>query len=293
MSSTKVAADNNIIASILNGYKKVIPSPLFQAGLTGLGIYGLTRFGWNRSVDTLRALGRLPAKKYFGLNDGHWDIAMDNLKYDNKLAKWVPIGLSAVSTALMLAPSYSPYKKHYGLTQWNAPSVYNKEYSGYSSKRDANRSAFIPMTKTQSVDTEGMTKIASQFFNSTGYDLSDLDLNKVIDVGQAKSLFSNDPYLAEDTYTKNFGNAIISNAANNTGVNNPTLGNIMDSAVDKMSNKLSLQGIANVGLQSVAANTAATLFTGVLDTMLDLSPTTRRNIIETGTWAGTINAILN
>lgn len=285
----KKAADDNIIAKLLAGYKKVVPNPLVQAGIAGLGVYGLTRFGWNRVNETLRSLGRPTIKKWFGLSDDQWDTAVDNLQYDSKLAKWVPVGLGLTGAALGLLPSFSPYKKHYGLTKWDAPFTYHKADGSYATKRNANSSAFTPMSKTQSA----MTKAASQFFNSTGYDINQLDVNKIVDVSAAKSLFSNDPNLADDSYTRNFGTAIIANAANATGINNPTLGNILDSAVDKVSNKLSIQGIADVALKSVVANTTATLFTGVLDTMLDLSPTTRRNIIDTGTWAGTIGAILN
>ena len=70
------------------------------------------------------------------------------------------------------------------------------------------------------------------------------------------------------------------------------MGGIFDSAMDKLDKKLSFQGLAKAGVRTVVANSVANLFTSALDTMVGLSPEAQRTIIDTGTWAGAISAIL-
>ena len=56
---------------------------------------------------------------------------------------------------------------------------------------------------------------------------------------------------------------------------------------------MSLSGIATIGLKSMIANEAASLFTNAIGLVTDMSQETKNDIIAAGTWAGTIKAILD
>jgi hypothetical protein len=259
--------------------------------LAGGIAYGASKIGYDNIMDTVSSLGRVPAKQLSGMSDADFDEAMYELKNNSSYSTWIPFGISTLASMMAISPFFSRYRKNFGLLSWDSPIMPHHATSNSPDyKRDINESLALPMTKVSSYT---MHKIANSLFTATGYDVNDLDMSKAVDVGSARSLFSTDPYLANDSYTRNFGNSIINNAAINTGVSNPTLGSIFDSAKAKIDNKLTIQGIADIGMKSVVANQSARLFTGVLDTMIGLSPTTQRNIIDTGTWAGTISAILN
>lgn len=137
---------------------------------------------------------------------------------------------------------------------------------------------------------EGLTKWGS--FDSTGFD--GLDFNRAARVSghQAISMFRDDPNLFDSPYERNFGTAIVANACNRQGTSSPTLGGIVDSAIQKFGNKLNWQGIASTAAAATIANAQANLFASALGTMFDLDRGTRNKLIEAGTWAGAVRSIL-
>ena len=284
-------AKDNPISRFVERYTNIVPNPLAHAALLGTAAYGASKLGYNSIMRTIRSLGRVPGRQLANLSNDEWDEAMDEMLYNSNYSTWLPVGLGALAAVAAASPHFSPYRKNFGLTAWDSPiQSHHAASNSPGHNRDINESLAMPMVKLSSY---GMHKVANSLFTATGYDANAMDMSKVVDVGRARSLFNSDPFLANDSYTRNFGNSIINNAAINTGVSNPTLGNVFDSAKNKISNKLTIQGIADIGMKSVVANQTARLFTGVLDTMIGLSPTTQRNIIDTGTWAGTVSAILN
>jgi hypothetical protein len=291
----KIAQNDNPISRMVERYKSIVPNPLASSLLVGGGLWGVSKLGYGNIMNTIRSLGRPIAKRMTGMSDMDFDESMDELTYDSNYSTWLPIGVGALGAIAAAAPSFSRYRKNFGLTAWDSPIMPHKPMSNdpdYLRGINDLTAPEMPSSMTKPASYK-MYKAASAFFNSTGYDNDPLDMTKAVDIGRARSLFDTDPYLMNDSYTRNFGNSIINNASIQSGVNNPTLGNIFDSAKDKVKSKLSIQGIADIGIKSMVANNTARLFTGVLDTMIDLSPTTRRNIIDTGTWAGTVSAILN
>lgn len=128
-------------------------------------------------------------------------------------------------------------------------------------------------------------------FEYGGY-VPEMDFSSVINARDAKSLFTNDPYLQNNDYARNMGTAIVSNAALNAGSNNVTLGGVFDSAVNKISNKLSFEGVTSVAVKTLVSNGIARLLTGAIGTMTNLSPDVRNTIVEAGTWAGAVSSIL-
>lgn len=271
-------SEDNFIAQGWNAYKKAVPSPLISALLVGGGIYGLGRLAWGPSVETVRAIARYPGRKMSGLTSEEWDIAMDNLKQHSTYRKWLPAVFGAAATAGVLAGHYKGNKSWGGLGSWNPDNKLKPDY---------NSDTVYAGTSTGS----GQYKESSDMYSYDGY-VNDTDFSQVVNISKANSLFSNDPHLQNNPYVRNMGTAIVNNAAIQAGTQQPTLGNIFDSATQKISNKLSFQGLTEIGVKSVISNATARLFTGALGAMVDLNPAARSNIIDAGTWAGTIISIL-
>lgn len=269
---------DNFISQAFENYKKVVPNPLTHAIIMGAGAYGLSRSAWNPIVETIRSLARVPGKSLGGLSDDEWDEAMDELKSNSKYKNWIPAAIGALALGGTTYGSYTPYERYGGLLKWNDTP------SGYQDIK--NKYTLPEMSKQQSLN-----KKADDFYYN-GY-VPDIDFSQPVNARHAQALFTNDPYLINDPYVKNMGTAIVANASQNAGTNNPTLGGIFDSAVDKLDKKLSFEGLTSIGVKSVISNSAARLFTGVLGTMMDLNPDARRNLVDAGTWAGTITAILD
>ena len=135
------------------------------------------------------------------------------------------------------------------------------------------------------------TKQADELFRYGGY-VPDINFHQIVNAGQAKDLFTNDPNLKNDPYVRNMGVAIINDAANRTGFVNPTLGNIYDSAANKIKNKLSWQGVANVAAKTMIANSTAHLLTSAIGAVVPLPKEVKRKIIDGGTWAAAAMSIL-
>ena len=88
------------------------------------------------------------------------------------------------------------------------------------------------------------------------------------------------------------GLSIVNNAALRGGTEHPTLGRLFDSALDKMETKLTVNGVTDIAVKSAVANTTARLFTGALGAVCGMNDRTRQKLIDAGTWAGAIAAIL-
>ena len=144
-----------------------------------------------------------------------------------------------------------------------------------------------PYTKWASQD-----KQADELFSYGGY-VPEIDFHKIINAGQAKELFTNDPDLKNDPYVKNMGLAIINDAVNKAGFSNPTLGNIYDSTASKIKSKLSWQGVTGIAANTMLANATAHLFTSAIGAVVPLPKEVKRKIIDYGTWAAAATSILS
>lgn len=259
---------DNPVSDAIAALKRYTWSPALAAGALGVGVYGLGRLGWAPVVRTVRALGRYPLRKLYGLTDEQWDASMDELEQDSEYRKWIPAALGALAAGGAAATMYRPNEQYGGLFKWNEE--LKPSFEG--------RSHISASTKTAS------------FQDSSSYVGNGIDFGRIVDTRNAANLFTSDPNM--DPYAMNMGAAIVNNASLQAGARNVTMGGIFDSAMDKLDKKLSFQGLAKAGVRTVVANSVANLFTSALDTMVGLSPEAQRTIIDTGTWAGAISAIL-
>jgi len=192
----------DISKALDNTVRKIAPNPLVAGlglGAIGAGVgYGL----WKNIVDTGGSLGRWPIKKMTGMTDDEYDQAMDEFKQDKRYRWILPTALGGILGGAYLYGHYDKGLQGKGLLSW-AP-------------------------KTASLHKE-----ADELFSYGGY-VPQLDFSQVINARAARDMFSNDPNLQNDPYVKNTGIAIINDAANRAGYINPTLGNIYDSAADKI-----------------------------------------------------------
>lgn len=262
---------DNPISTGVNWWKEHGPSPWLTALLAGALLYGKYRLLWNPSVDTLRSLGRPLGKRFMG-SDEEWNAAMDRLKTDSSARHYVPAAIGLLTTAGLAGLMYRPGVEGGGLLKWDAP---NK-----------------PLYETKYVrdDVDTLQKTATYITDSY---MQDLDWAKPIDARTAQALFTNDPHVQENAYARNMGLAIVNNAVNNSGSFHPTLGNVFDSALSKIENKLSWSGATDVALKSAVSNMTARLFTGALGAVCDMNDKTRQALVDAGTWAGAITAILD
>ena len=262
---------DNPISTGVNWWKEHGPSPWLTALLAGSLLYGKYRLLWGPSMDTLKSLGRPLGKRVMGSSE-EWDSEIDRLKNDSSARYKVPAALGLLSTAGMLGMLYRPGVEGGGLLKWDAPSK--------------------PLYETRwlSKDFDELKKTASYITDSY---MQDLDWAKPIDARTAQSLFTNDPHVQENPYARNMGLAIVNNAVNTSGTLHPTLGNVFDSALTKIENKLSWGGAMDVALKSAVSNVTARLFTGALGAVCDMNDKTRQALVDAGTWAGAISAILD
>ena len=248
------------VSKALDPVRKYTMSPIglgVGLGLAGAGLgYGL----WRNVVETGGSLGRIPIRKMTGMSDDEYDQAMEELAEDKRYKWLIPGALATLLGGGYLALRANPNQKSYGLTSW-AP-------------------------KTASLNKE-----ADELWSYGGY-VPDIDFSQIVNANAAKQMFTNDPQIQKDPYVMNTGIAIINNAANKAGYNNPTLGNIYDSTAEKMKKKLSWAGVTEVAANTMLANATAHLFTSALGAVVPLSNETKRNIIDAGTWATAITSIL-
>lgn len=243
------------ISAAYSKYKDTVKSPLVTAAILGGGAYLAGIAAWGPTVETLRALGRRPGRRMFG----------DGKEADDMYDKTI-----------------DELKNDSSLKRYLPAAL-------------AGLAAFVPLYSANNILTyrDALKKKASlDAMDSMSY-LQQLDWGQPINARQANSLFADDEHLDKDQYARHMGMAIVNNAALSNHTGTPTLGNIFDAATDKIEKKLTLGGLANVGVRTVVANSAARLFTGALGSVMDLSPQARRNIVDAGTWAGAVAAILD
>lgn len=260
------------ISDIWTKYKELGIPPILETALLGLGGWGATRLLWDPIVNTTISLSRLPSKA-FGVTPQQLAEAERKLKTEPLWRKWIPIGVAGLLAGGKTAFDWRSNERYGGLFGHDAEPVPMSPSSKYIWKQDG-------MTKNESFDD-----MSNGFVLNNGQ-----DLNRQCSLGGMAPLFQ-DPHLTP--YSQCMGTAIINNAANTAGVSNPTLGNILDSAVDKFKSKLTFAGLAEVGVKTVIANSMANLFTSALGTMTDLAPATQQRLVDIGTWAGAINAIMD
>ena len=271
----------NPIGTTATFYKKYGPNPLLSAMLLGGAVYGAGRLAWNPIMETIRALGR-PFASERSKEDPNaelkWDKSIDEIKRDSDLKYKLPIALGILTGLGSAATLVRPNERWFGLLDWDAKP---RQTTLMSRPPAGSPDAYVVgETKTASLDP------ASPY-------ISDIDWNKPIGATRATGLFTGDKHFDDDPYVRNLGVSIVSNAAISQGTRTPTLGNIFDSAVDKLEKKLSFSGVLGTAANAVAANGAARLFTSALDTMVGLPVGVQRGLIDAGTWAGTITSILN
>lgn len=253
----------DFIGKATKWYEDHGPNPLGTAllggALAGAGMASL----WKPAVETARSLGRP-----FMSDSQEWDDTMDELKSSSR-ARWsIPLLTAALMAGGGAYVLSNPYREGYGLGEWDAPFV--------------TRPNKPPRMNAQA-------KTAS--FGPDGYDMN-MNWNQPIGMGTADKLFSANAGI-DDPYVRNLGTSIVHGAAMNTGVQNPTLGSVFDSAVGKIQNKLTFKGVTDVAVKSMVANSTARLFAGTLGAVCGLPQGLRNKIVDAGTWAGTISAILS
>ncbi len=195
---------DNFISRAVAGYKKTVPNPMVQALLAGGLVYGAGKLAWSPIVNTISALARHPAKAMGGMSDQDWDMAMWELKNKPMYKTWMPVAIGALAAGTSLVATSSGNRKNYGMFDWNAPT-----------------------------NLQGIFKAASDDLMYGGY-VPEIDMSECISGIDAVSMFTNDPYLSNDPYVRKMGTAIVTDAANRAGSINPSLGNIFESAVNKI-----------------------------------------------------------
>ena len=260
---------DNPISGALTWWRENGPNPLLTAAMLGGLAYGKGRLFWGPAVETLRSLGRPFGKKMAG-GERDWDYAMDELKSNSEYSKFVQKALGLLTAGTALAAFARPDRENMGLLKWNAPFK-----AGYNN--------------IVNNGTSELYKTASYLTDSY---MQDIDWMQPIDARQARALFTNDPAVQENAYVRNTGLAIVNNAALRGGTEHPTLGRLFDSALDKMETKLTVNGVTDIAVKSAVANTTARLFTGALGAVCGMNDRTRQKLIDAGTWAGAIAAIL-
>jgi hypothetical protein len=249
----------DITAATVGKIKSAIPSPLMFAAGLGLGGAALGAGMWRNIIQTGGSLGRYPIRKMTGMSNDEYDEAMEELASDNRYKYIIPSAIGLLLGGSYIGLKYNPNQQGKGLMSWTP--------------------------KTASLHKE-----ADELFSYGGY-VSPIDFGQIINAGQAKSMFSNDPHLQDDPYVRNMGISIINDASRTAGYVNPTLGNIYDSTAKKIKSKLSWEGVTGVAANTMLANATAHLFTGALGAVMPLSNEAKRNIIDAGTWGAFATSI--
>lgn len=260
-------AKGNIISNIWKGFKTIAPNPLLRTAIYGALGYGGTKLLGKPIKNTTKSLLR-PIARRMGLSAQDTELAMQEIDRNKAVDRYLPW---VVASMAALAPNVLGYNTAYGVNQlWSD----DPDYIGAKNPQN-------PFTKNSNLS-----------FEYDGF-IPDLNYGKIIDANKAQDLFSNDPYLnmPQHSYARQFGTAVVTNAAQTPG-GNTTLGSIFDSAVQKFNSKLSVEGVTSIGVKTMVANGMSKLFTNALDAMVDLDDNTKNKIVDTGTWAGAITAIL-
>lgn len=263
-------SDNNI-ADALRWWREHIPGgPAGTSLLIGLGAYGAGRLGWNQAVETARSLFRKPGRAMVGgataqEADANYNEAVDRLKEDSAFRKWLPRVAGMIGFALPMylwSNKEAPYR---GWFDWYPYSMAKRGSLGYNPVQDMGMNSYV----------------------------NELDWNRPIHASDVIGLFKDDPHLADEPYARNMGISIVADAAATQHTKSPTLGGVFDSAVNKLESKLTFGGVTDVAVKTAVANGVSRLFTGAVGAMCDLSPQAQQKLVDAGTWAGAITAMLN
>jgi len=287
--------NKNWLARGAEAVRDLSGSPLGLAALLGGSAWLGTRALWNPAMRTLQSLGR-PLAKATGSEKELDDYIQEQTEGDGEARDRVSAaaGLGTLAAALYLM--YNPRYKYGGLVSWdrepsgNLKAFYKdpkppKQQAGTGRQSTAALGALADLRKTAA--------LGKKAFGMESY-VNTLDWGRRVPLSSAQGLFTNDPFLSSnDRYSMNMGTAIVTDAAMRQNTASPTLGGIFDSAASKISNKLSLGGLASTATRAMVANGAARLFTGAVGAMFDLGPKARNTLVDAGTWAGTISSILN
>ena len=254
-------------------------SPWLFSLLLGGGVYGLGRLAWGPMIETFRSIGRPVGRRMMESNEA-WNDAMDRLKEDATKKRIAPAIAGILTSAASLYALYNKGLAGNGLTHWNAERmpVSNRYNKGTFSTADW---------------TAGLGKAAAFEINPNQSYVGDIQWDSTVPLGMARSLFNGDPRLMERPGARLTGLSIVNDAALREKTRTPTLGGIFDSAVDKIGKKLTFGGVVDVGVKTAVANGASRLLTGAIGAMCGLSPSAREKLIDAGTWAGAVTAILN
>lgn len=267
----------NPIQAARSAYSSIPGGPLGLAALLGGGSWLAYNYLWPHMVRTGGTLFSPIGQRLTGLSKEQWDRGIENMAeygdFKEDSGDWLTLkqkgALAAAAVAALGAAGfgYRANEVHNGLTAWDAAPSFRLD------------------------DPDPMRKQGSLF--DASYD-DHVDYSQTMNAANTMDLFRNDPNLAmNDPYARNFGMSIIGDAARNAGCGSITMGNVFDSAVDKFKSKLSVSTALDVGTSALVSRGMSSLFTKALDTMVGLSPVTQKNLIDAGTWAGAISAIIN
>jgi hypothetical protein len=208
-----------------------------------------------------------------GLSNEEYDQAMDELKEHPTYRHIVPAAIGVMLGGASLIPAWNRKESWNGVMSWN-PDPKAHEATGSSDYMSPG------IGKHGSFDLQP----SDYWCNNMAVDL---DYSKTVGGNDVYNMFSKLP-----DYERNFCTAVTANAQQMDQSRNIRLGTLQDSMAEKLSNKLSWEGVANVAARSVISNTAARLFTNAVDAVVGLDPDTKRNIVDGSTWAGAISSIL-
>lgn len=251
----------NPIASVVQKYQRIVPSPAHQAAIllmAGIPIAYLANRPIVNIAKHVAADPRVAAVSGMSNREMLQGIQQMQNNWVGKHAVPLAIGSLPAVTATMLAMnSDAPY---YNLDTWK------------------------PTEKT------GRLEKLSSLWQTQGYQPV-VDMSLPINRGTTMDIINNNPYMQQSSYQKNLGVSIIA-GANNQG-NLTTLGSVYDSAVNKFDTKLSFQGVADKALKSTASGIMAGMFTDVIGSVMGMPQPMRRQVANSVGFGKALYQILN
>lgn len=278
---------DNPISRAAEVYRAATINPTVNAGLLGALAFGAGTSGWNQLIDTSRSLFRRPVSWLTDMTPQEFDEELEDIRNDKKLRYIIPGALGAGVMGLSLLTSYRPNEEHGGLLSWNAKAKpldtsYDRGY----------QMPGTPRTHTPMKKVSKLMKLANDMFEYGGF-VPQIDFSQVIDAPNTKQqLFSNDPWMQNDPFTRNTGIAIFNDAQKRSGSSNISMGTLYDTAADKFKSKFSLMGVTGIAAKTMFANAAANLLVNAVGTMVGIPQETRENLVSAGTWYQAAKSIL-
>ena len=246
---------DNIISGTYNLYKKIIPNPLVNAAVLGIGSWFVTKkLGKPLHRLMLQAASAATGKA------GDPQVAQQNQRIVQQASAYrdrtLPIIIGSLIAGGSLIGNGSLNKKYYGLTSWNPEPDQASKF----------------LIKTQS-------------FNQPMIYQPSVNMSTQVDVKSVSDIFRTNPILRSDSYARNLGLSIV-NAAPNSSFDKVALGSIYDSAVNKFQHKIGFSDVVGQGLKSFAAASLAGMFTDTIGTVMGM-PAKVRGPLTKSTALGT------